>query len=106
MKPITKPIIMYAPTTLVNKILIFSTSFFLFPECSADIPLDPSMVTVTDTYNATSMGADKAILTDLKDYSSAWCTNNTSGTSKIMVSDSNVYFVTTLILSQLRSVSP
>jgi hypothetical protein len=45
------------------------------------------MVTVTDTYNATSMGADKAILTDEQDYDSIWCTNNTFGTAKIMVID-------------------
>ncbi len=43
------------------------------------------MVTVTDTYNATTMGANKAIWTDEKDYDSTWCTNNTSGTAKIMV---------------------
>lgn len=45
------------------------------------------MVTVTDTLNATSMGADKAILTDVDDYTSAWCTNNTSGKAKIKASD-------------------
>ena len=50
-----------------------------------------SLVTVTDTYNSTTMGADKAIITDLKDHNSAWCTKNTSGTAKIMVSDLNVY---------------
>ncbi|CAB4006583.1 macrophage mannose receptor 1-like, partial [Paramuricea clavata] len=52
-------------------------------ECSSVISLHSSMVTVTDTYNATGMGADKAILTDEKDYDSIWCTNNTSGTAKI-----------------------
>ncbi|CAB3985203.1 macrophage mannose receptor 1-like, partial [Paramuricea clavata] len=72
-------------------------------ECSADIPLDSSMVTVTDTYNATSMGADKAILTDLKDYSSAWCTNNTSGTSKIMVDFKELVRVTGITVMGLRS---
>ena len=59
----------------------------LFLECSSGISLDSSMVTVTDTYNATSMGADKAILTDEQDYDSIWCTNNTFGTAKIMVID-------------------
>jgi hypothetical protein len=32
------------------------------------------------------MGADKAIITDLRNYDSAWCTKNTSGTAKIKVS--------------------
>jgi hypothetical protein len=41
------------------------------------------MVTVTDSYG--THGVNKAILTDEKAYDSTWCTNNTSGTAKIMV---------------------
>ncbi|XP_028395191.1 uncharacterized protein LOC114519267 isoform X2 [Dendronephthya gigantea] len=54
-------------------------------ECSSAISLDTSMVTVTDTYDATSMGAEQAILKDEKDQYTSWCTNNTSGTAKIMI---------------------
>ena len=61
-------------------------SFSLFLECSSVIPVDSSLVTVTDTANSTTMGADKAIITDLSNYDSAWCTKNTSGTAKIKVS--------------------
>lgn len=57
-----------------------------FLECSSVIPVDSSLVTVTDSHNATAMGADKAIITDEKDYNSIWCTNNTSGNAKITVS--------------------
>ena len=53
-------------------------------ECSGNIPIDTSMVTVTDTRNSTTMGADKAIFTNEND-GHTWCTNNTSGNSKIMV---------------------
>ena len=55
------------------------------------------MVTVTDTYNATSMGAEQAILKDKRDRYTSWCTNNTSGTAKIMVTIS-YYFVLYLLL--------
>jgi hypothetical protein len=93
MKSITKLLFMPPPIMLVNAgVLIFLTSFFfLFPECSSVIPLDQSLVTVTDTYNRTTTGADKVIITDLKDYASAWCTKNTSGTAQIKVRDSKYF---------------
>ena len=65
-------------------ILIFSL------ECSSAIPLDSSMVTVTDSLR--NFGADKAILTYEKYYDSTWCTNNTSGTAKIMVKNNRYLF--------------
>ncbi|CAB4033964.1 Hypothetical predicted protein, partial [Paramuricea clavata] len=52
-------------------------------ECSSVISINSSMVTVTDAYG--THGVNKAILTDEKACDSTWCTNNTSGTAKIMV---------------------
>ncbi|CAB4016809.1 Hypothetical predicted protein, partial [Paramuricea clavata] len=51
--------------------------------CSSVISINSSMVTVTDAYG--THGVNKAILTDEKACDSTWCTNNTSGTAKIMV---------------------
>ena len=92
MKSITKLLFMPPPIMLVNgDSNLLNLIFSLFPECSSVVPLDQSLVTVTDTYNSTTMGADKAIITDLKDYASAWCTKNTSGTAQIKVSDSKYF---------------